>query len=225
MCGEAHYADKRTGSAIAGLRCLIVYFKKYAHLRMHVNYTLNDNGKSKTEKGRLKIDCVREFAEKLPLADPIHQRLLTRFYTAQSFEKAFANAREETSELSGTEKALFFIDPWGYKLIKVTDLRDALASGNAEILLFLPANMMYRFVRRAYENPTENVPGVQGSLFDEPIQRPTDAPNGSEALYALLTGLFPEHRPAFRDVYDFIEQFKSALREQTKGSICVELYP
>ena len=43
------------------------------------------------------------------------------------------------------EKAFVFIDPYGYKDIKVADIKNLLQSKKSEVLLFLPTQFMFRF--------------------------------------------------------------------------------
>jgi three-Cys-motif partner protein len=43
------------------------------------------------------------------------------------------------------EKAFIFIDPYGYKDIRVSDIQQLLKSGTSEVLLFLPTQFMFRF--------------------------------------------------------------------------------
>jgi hypothetical protein len=43
------------------------------------------------------------------------------------------------------EKAFVFIDPYGYKDIKVADILNLLSTKKAEVLLFLPTQFMFRF--------------------------------------------------------------------------------
>lgn len=43
------------------------------------------------------------------------------------------------------EKAFVFIDPYGYKHIRASDIKKLLQSKIAEVLLFLPTQFMYRF--------------------------------------------------------------------------------
>ncbi len=45
-------------------------------------------------------------------------------------------------------KAFIFIDPYGYKDIRISDIESLLDSGNSEVLLFLPTRDMFRFVEK-----------------------------------------------------------------------------
>ncbi len=45
------------------------------------------------------------------------------------------------------KKAFIFIDPYGYKDIKICDLKMLLESNHSEVLLFLPTQFMFRFAK------------------------------------------------------------------------------
>ncbi|RZK27959.1 MAG: three-Cys-motif partner protein TcmP, partial [Hymenobacter sp.] len=194
MCGEGQYADGRYGSALVGLRRVLAYFSTYPSHSLRVAYTLNDAGMSDVEPGRRKIDRVQERAERLPFDAVRANGRFAITYGAEAYEQATANAIARTRSLPAQEKTLLFIDPWGYKDIRIADLRAALASGQSEVLLFLPAEMMYRFARKAYHEPF----------------------SGGEALHGWLTELFPEQLPTFGNVHNFINQFRLALQVQVQ---------
>ncbi|OQP68290.1 three-Cys-motif partner protein TcmP [Niastella populi] len=46
---------------------------------------------------------------------------------------------------SQNQKAFIFIDPYEYKHIKASQIKNLMANGNAEVLLWLPTQFMYRF--------------------------------------------------------------------------------
>lgn len=192
MCGEGQYADGQYGSALTGLRRALAYFSEFPHHTLRVAYTLNDDGPSDVEPGRRKIERVRERAEKLPFDTAAVAGRMQLTYTADTYETAIEKAIVQTQRLSRQEKALLFIDPWGYKVINIADLRAALAGGHSEVLLFLPAEMMYRFVRKVAKEDFA----------------------GGEALKRWLTELFPAEQPDFVDIHDFINQFRVALQAQ-----------
>lgn len=194
MCGEGQYADGQYGSALVGLRRLLAYFSDYPHHTLRVAYTLNDGGMSDVEPGRRKIDRVQERAERLPFDSVKASGRLNLIYAAQAYDQATASAIALTRTLPAQEKMLLFIDPWGYKDIQISDLREALACGQSEVLLFLPTEMMYRFANRAYHR-----------VF-----------SGGEALHRWLKELFPDVLPSFANVHDFINQFRLALQKQVQ---------
>lgn len=190
MCGEGEYADGRQGSALEGLHQVLQYFTNQPTESLKVRYVLNDAGMSEVETGRRKIDRVREKADQLPFGPVANGRLQVDYFAlpcAEAMTKAISRVQQLAPH---REKALLFIDPWGYKDIRTADLRAALAGGHSEVLLFLPTEMMYRFADKAYHED-----------FD-----------GGQALKDWLTELFPEALPVFTNVHDFIRQFRNRLR-------------
>lgn len=195
MCGEGEYADGKQGSALEGLNRVLKYFTDYPAETLRVNYVLNDAGESDVEKGIKKIDRVRERAEQIPF-EPVANGRMKIHYTSLLCAEAMAKGIARVQQLPAyQEKALMFIDPWGYKDINIEDLRAAMAGGQSEVLLFLPAEMMFRFARKAYHE---------------------DFPGGA-ALQRWLTELFPESLPHFTSVHDFINQFKQRLQAQLQA--------
>lgn len=171
---------------------MLQYFTKQPNESLKVRYVLNDAGMSEVETGRRKIDRVQEKANQIPFGPVANGRLQVDYFAlpcAEVMARAITRVQQLTPH---REKALLFIDPWGYKDIRTSDLRAALAGGHSEVLLFLPTEMMYRFADKAYHED-----------FD-----------GGQALKDWLTELFPEALPLFTDVHDFIRQFRDRL--QTK---------
>lgn len=194
MCGEGEYADGQMGSAIEGPLRVLRYFKEYPSENLKVRYVLNDAGTSDVEKGRLKIDRVQERVESIPFDSVGNSLTRVKFhFHAVPCAEAMSKAIESVQRLPPfQEKALLFIDPWGYKDISIEDLKNALSGGHSEVLLFLPTEMMYRFARKAYHEDFE----------------------GGKALQQWLRELFPEALPAFTGVHDFINQFRHRLQSR-----------
>ena len=197
MCGEGEYADGQLGSALEGPKRVLRYFREYPSETLKISYVLNDAGMSDVEKGKPKIDRVRERVEQIPF-DSVANGLerMTTYYYALPCTEALSRAIDRVQRLSPfQEKALLFIDPWGYKDISIEDLRTALAGGHSEVLLFLPTEMMYRFARKAYHEDFE----------------------GGKALQQWLKDLFPEELPRFASVHDFINQFRHRLENRLEA--------
>ena len=99
------------------------------------------------------------------------------------------------ARLESNERALIFIDPWGYKEINPNDLKQLLSCNKAEILLFLPIYFMSRFVEKSR---------------DEEFK-------GGRAIRKFIQGLFGEmeNLDTIKNQKDFIfkiqEQFKEFL--------------
>jgi len=192
MCGEGEYADGREGSALKGLREVLRYFTQYPAETLHINYLLNDAGMSDVKPDCRKIDRVKEKAALIPFG-PEAEKRLTVHYRALPCATVMSRAIDRVQRLTAfREKALLFIDPWGYKDIRTNDLKAALVGGQSEVLLFLPAEMMYRFTKKAYHEDFE----------------------GGQALQDWLKDLFPEALPSFADVHDFIQQFRHRLQKR-----------
>ena len=192
MCGEGEYADGREGSALKGLREVLRYLNEYPAETLRISYLLNDAGKSDVEPTRSKIDRVKEKAAFIPF-ELAHEQRLTVAYRTLPFANVMRLAIDRVQQLTAfRQKALLFIDPWGYKDIYTNDLKAALAGGQSEVLLFLPIEMMWRFIDAAYQEPFK----------------------GGEALQNWLKDLFPEALPTFVDVHDFIQQFRQRLQKR-----------
>lgn len=190
MCGEGEYADGRQGSALAGLQEVLAYFGNQPAEKLAVRYVLNDGGTSDMEPHRYKIDRVKEKAVQLRFDPAATARLEINYFKlplAEAMAKAIVRVQGMTAH---REKALLFIDPWGYKDIHTTDLQAALAGGHSEVLLFLPTEMMYRFASKAYYEDF----------------------GGGQALQNWLTELFPEALPNFADTHAFIRQLRDRLQ-------------
>ncbi|RTQ52379.1 three-Cys-motif partner protein TcmP [Hymenobacter gummosus] len=194
MCGEGEYADGRQGSALAGPQQVLRYFTDYPNESLHVTYILNDAGMSDIDPSRRKIDRVEERVSQLVFpATPDGQPRITLHYRALPCDRVMQQAIDRVQRLSAfEEKALLFIDPWGYKDIRIADLRAALVGGQSEVLLFLPTEMMYRFANKAYH----------------------DDFSGGEALQQWLKEVFPEQLPRFANVHDFINQLRHRLQNR-----------
>ncbi|MFN0081232.1 MAG: three-Cys-motif partner protein TcmP [Ferruginibacter sp.] len=95
------------------------------------------------------------------------------------------------------EKAFIFIDPYGYKEIRASEIKSLLESKKSEVLLFLPTQFMYR--------------------FDE---------NGTpQALIEILEELVDiKDWKATNSVYAFIEQFNNALRKYLGDDFFVDSF-
>lgn len=192
MCGEGEYADGREGSALKGLREVLRYLTENPSETLRISYLLNDAGISDVEPGRSKIDRVKEKAAFIPF-EPAHEQRLTVAYRTLPLANVMSLAIDRVQRLTAfRQKALLFIDPWGYKDIRTDDLKAALAGGQSEVLLFLPIEMMWRFIDTAYHEPFK----------------------GGEALQEWLKDLFPETLPTFADVHDFIQQFRQRLQQR-----------
>lgn len=187
FCGEGIYENKSKGSPIIALDCIRNHY--YANKNSIPNMTVwfNDNGKSELEDGD-KVDRVERISNSLTIPSNVEVRFFKEDYR-EIFPKAI-----ELVEQTKDAKGLFFIDPFGYKIIKPLDIRQMLEIRNTEVLLWLPIAQMYRFAGAVMES-----------------QFP-----GADPLRDFLKELFGNTLPNFRSAYDFIDQLKNRFRAYLK---------
>ncbi len=65
-------------------------------------------------------------------------------FSSDDYQKKIKEVQTKIQSLKN-EKAFVFIDPYGYKHIRASDIKDLIKNGKAEVLLFLPTQFMYRF--------------------------------------------------------------------------------
>ncbi len=68
--------------------------------------------------------------------------------TSMDYRQMLEEIINELEELN-REKAFIFIDPYGYKDIRAEDIKRLLMFENAEVLLFLPTQFMFRFEKKS----------------------------------------------------------------------------
>jgi len=186
LCGEGIYQDGSKGSPIVALEAIKDYYYSHNQTCPDMEVLLNDKGSSQIEKGIFKIDRVRNYCSRIAIPQNVQVT-----YCQKDFEAVYADALHRIRN-DKNAKGLFFIDPYGYKIIRPDHIREILSGRNAEVILFLPASNMYRFAEKSLQEPFP----------------------GSEALREFLNTLFQGVNPAFSSVRDFIQQIKVKLRSK-----------
>ncbi|KUG06370.1 three-Cys-motif partner protein TcmP [Solirubrum puertoriconensis] len=199
LCGEGKYKDGAEGSALKALRTVLSYYSDYPHSQLRLNVRLNDFGQSDVEAGLRKIDRVETHASKIPL--PTSK--VTVGYSGVEYAEMLQEVEQTVAKLSSVEKALVFIDPWGYKSIRPGQLQSLFSSGSTEILLFLPTTHMYRFANKA----AEDIPEEEVLQCFKPLKR-------------LLEELFGSSIPRFSCLDDFAKALKIKLAEALGAEYC-----
>lgn len=184
FCGEGIYENDVKGSPIIALDAIRNHH--FANKQTCPNMTIwfNDIGKSEIEDGVYKVDRVEQITSGMFIPPNVEIQYYRKDY--RDIYRLAINEVKRTKDAKG----LFFIDPFGYKVIKPDDLRQILEIGNTEIILWLPIAQMYRFA---------------GSV------RKSEFP-GSEPLRDFLMELFGQNIPIFNSPYDFINQLKNRFR-------------
>lgn len=183
FCGEGIYDNDSKGSPIIALECIRNHYYSNKNSIPNMTVWFNDMEKSKLEEG-YKVDRVQRIREKMTIPGNVDIRFFKEDYR-EIFPKAI-----EIVEQTRDAKGLFFVDPFGYKVVKPLDIRQMLEIGNTEVLLWLPIAHMYRFAESVMES-----------------QFP-----GSDPLREFLAELFGNNLPSFRSAYDFVEQLKGRFR-------------
>jgi three-Cys-motif partner protein len=149
----------------------------------------NDNGLSKIEDGVYRVDRVKRFAEQTFVPNNVSIE-----YRRDEYEKALASALFAVKKTKNA-KALFFLDQYGYKDVKPEHIRDILATGDSEALIFLPISFLYRFAEKSVHSDFA----------------------GGKALKELLTKLFGSNIPSFSSPYHFLNQVIERFRTYLAG--------
>jgi three-Cys-motif partner protein len=190
LCGEGLYKNNLKGSPLVALDKIKDHFvlNKDSHLK--ISLIFNDNGFSEITDNIKKVKRLKTIVEQNYLPSN-----LTIEYHDEEFEEILFKSIERISSTSKS-KALFFIDPYGYKNINPKHIKTILSLKSTEVILFLPASHMYRFANKCLESPF----------------------CGSEPLHDFLTELYCNSVPSFSSVDNFIyrcrEQFKDYLAQE-----------
>lgn len=186
FAGEGIYEDGGKGSPIQTTETIKNHYFFNKKSCKDIDVLFNDYGNSDIEPERTKINRIQEFVSKI--FKPPNVKLL---YDDKDYSDLLPQLISQLNSLDESERALLFVDPWGYKDIKPNELRDLLANKKTELILFLPISFMYRFAEKAmYEN------------F-----------RGGEALEKFLTELFGGELPDTTDIIKFILSIKQRLKE------------
>lgn len=181
LCGEGIYANGGKGSPVVALETIRDLHFANKDICPTIEIWFNDIGESTVEIGAKKIDRVKSIAGQIDLPDQVRIS-----YFSENFTDILPSAIRYAST-DRSSKNLFFIDPYGYKEVRLELLRRILTNRNSEVLLFLPTSFMYRF---------------------------TSATDKRDfALSDFLNALFPSGAADFSSVFDFIAKLRDQFRE------------
>jgi len=173
--GEGVYTDGQKGSPVVIMETIKDHYFSNKKRCLPIDVFLNDPGMSKVEPGKKKIERVEEAVNKLyrPTGVNVH-------FSSQNYTEILEHAKAHVLTLKSNERAIVFIDPWGYKDIKPEDLNLLMLNHRTEVLLFMPTADMHRFADKSLSD--DQFPGglplrrLLQSLFG------TDAPDSSSSL-------------------------------------------
>ena len=189
FCGEGIYENGGEGSPIIFLKAIKdVYFRNQAEGQkvIQVDCVFNDIKSWKTDK-------VKSIIENKKLHYPAFGDLRLRNV---DYTDAVPRVVDQVSK-SKKSKAFVFIDPYGYKEVRASQIKSILQTNKSEVLLFLPTQFMFRFEKK----------GIP------------------EALQAFIEDLIPKEKwPNSHTGIDFIENLKSAFRSYLGDAYFVDTF-
>ena len=189
FCGEGIYENEGEGSPLAILRTLknLHYINKAKQKELvKIDLYFNDNDEFKIEKLKSIISDKK-----------LHNTSFGNItYRSKDYKEIVDNLSIYIQNLKN-EKAFVFIDPYGYKEIRASEIKKLLQSKKSEVLLFLPTQFMYRFDEKG-------TPEALIKIIEELVDLDKWKPSSS--------------------VYQFIEQFKDALKSYLGNNFFVDTF-
>jgi three-Cys-motif partner protein len=142
--GEGRDIDGKASSSIEAIEVIYNHYKSTNKHCQQIDIFLNEPGKSVIEENLSKIDRIKNFAQEFILPKNVRIK-----YESKFFEDVIHDVIKELSKLSPFERALCFIDPFGYKYTKPEIIKELMQNGQTEIILFIPISFMHRFAAKA----------------------------------------------------------------------------
>ncbi|MEO6721158.1 MAG: three-Cys-motif partner protein TcmP [Ferruginibacter sp.] len=189
FCGEGIYENEGEGSPIAILRTLKdLHFANKGKNKNIVKVDLFFN-----DKDEFKIQKLASIISEKKL----HYEMFGKItYRSREYKEIIDSLSTYIQNLKN-EKAFVFIDPYGYKSIRASEIKKLLLSKKSEVLLFLPTQFMYRF----------------------------DEKGTPEALIQIIEELVDIREwKVNSSVFQFIEQFKDALKNYLGKDFFVDTF-
>jgi len=189
FCGEGIYENSGEGSPIAILRTLKdLHFINKAKNKEIIKVDLYFN-----DKDELKIQKLSATVKDKKLHYNTFGRIV---YSSNDYKGIIDNLSTDIQNLKN-EKVFVFIDPYGYKEIRASEIKKLLLSKKSEVLLFLPTQFMYRFDEKG-------TPEALIQIIEELVDIKNWKPSNS--------------------VYQFITQFKDALKNFLGSDFFVDTF-
>lgn len=187
FAGEGKYLNNERGSALVAMEAIKNHYESNNHSCPNIEIWYNDDGKSKIEPNLYKIERVKKFVDEIFKPSSVKTK-----FTREEYSKVIKEVITQLDAMKSSERALLFIDPWGYKEIRPREIRDIIINGKSELLLFLPISFMYRFADKA--------------RTDEDFL-------GGQALEIFLSELFGKKIPDTDNQIKFIDEVKQEFKK------------
>lgn len=190
FCGMGEYDNGKEGSPLIALRAMIKsFYSEREELPsksfFYLNFNDIDNGKVEHLKQKVKMSNLRT-----PKIREIN-------YTNDDYQKLLPEVTRKLKTINHNERAFVFIDPYGYKEIRMSNIKELLENKKTEVLLFLPTHFMFRF----RENGTP------------------------ESLIELINEIVPEDKwPKSTTGLEFIDSLKSYMKDYLGNKYFVDSF-
>lgn len=139
FCGEGKYQGGGEGSPLVILRSiksLLFYKAQTITLMPKLDCRFNDIDATKIQKLKNSIVELKLGYENFGEIE----------FSSKKYSDLYTEITEHLmNQKNKGEKFFIFIDPFGYKHIRISQIKDMLKFRNAEVLLWLPTQFMYRF--------------------------------------------------------------------------------
>lgn len=190
FAGEGIYKNGEKGSPIIAFETIQRHLTGKKDDKK-IYFIINDAEKSKIESSKYKVERIEEWINNYKL----HPDLKIA-YLKHDFSSLIPAVLNLINSMHSNDRALLFIDPWGYKEIRPRDLKSLLKNEKVEILLFLPISFMYRFSKSAIST---------GFIGGEPLEEFLNELFGEDLISVLKINSIDEF------ISVIIEKFKTYL--------------
>ncbi len=189
FCGEGLYENEGEGSPLVILREIKdVHFINVARSNsiLKINCYFNDIDS-------LKIEKVKSAVNNKSLH---YKRFGDIHYSSIDYNDILNQVCLNLKNSNGA-KSFIFIDPYDYKHIKINHIKNLLKHNNAEVLLWLPTQFMYRF-------ETNGTPSALKDFIEEIV--PYEEWNSSDSVWSFIKELKNGFQTAIGRNY-FVDHF------------------
>jgi three-Cys-motif partner protein len=189
FCGEGIYDGKGKGSPIVILETIknIFYQNKASG---------NSIGKFNCHFNDIDTEKVKILKSEIASRNLHYTEIGELNFSEEDYRTLLPEVVKQINALK-KEKAFVFVDPYGYKDIRISDIKSLMQSGKSEVLLFLPTQFMFRF----------------------------ESKGTPESLIEFINELMPvEQWPVSETGIDFIENLTEAFRNTMGNSYFVDSF-
>ncbi len=188
FCGKGRYDDGGEGSPLIIAKAIDALYKSGVIRGQfpEINCYFNDLDGEKVANVEKEVDALNLDKEAFGIIE----------YSSNDYQEEMDKLVALLPAIKN-EKVFIFIDPYGYKHIRASDIASLLKNKNAEVLLFLPTQFMYRFDQ---EGTPESLKDFIEELVPYKDWKETDS------------------------IWGFINQLKDAFRDYLGGNFCVDTF-